>query len=84
MTKTRTSAIEFNAAIPPKAMKVRKGGKFSYKGTDSVDRSNIEITGKIVGSKASGKVSMTHANYDSSTGTFSSCSGEAKWSAKRK
>ena len=78
------SGIEFNAVTPPKAMKVKKGGKFSYKGRDKVDGSNIEIKGKVKGGKASGKISMTHTRYDASTRMFQGCSGEAKFKAKRK
>jgi hypothetical protein len=76
--------IKFNAVIPPKAMKVKKGGKFSYKGRDKIDSANIEIKGKLKGKKASGKISMTYSQYDASTGYFQGCSGEAKFKAKRK
>ena len=72
------SGIEFNAVIPPKAMKLKKGGKFSYKGRDKIDSANIEIKGKVKGGKASGKISMTHTRYDGSTGMFQGCSGEAE------
>ncbi len=75
--------IEFNAAIPPKAMKVKKNGKFSYKGRDKTDGANIEIKGKIAGSTATGKVSMTYSTYDSSSRLFVGCSGEAKYTAKK-
>lgn len=78
------SGIEFNAVIPPKAMKLKKGGKFSYKGRDKIDSANIEIKGRVKGKKASGKISMTHTRYDGSTGMFQGCSGEAKFKAKRK
>ena len=78
------SGIEFNAAIPPKAMKIKRGGKFSYKGRDKADSANIEIRGTLTGSKATGKVSMTHSKYDASTGLFTGCSGEARWSARKK
>ena len=76
--------IKFNAVIPPKAMKVKKGGKFAYKGRDKIDSANIEITGRVKGKKASGKISMTYSQYDASSGLFQGCSGKAKWSAKRK
>ena len=76
--------IKFNAVILPKAMKVKKGGKFSYKGRDKIDSANIEIKGKVKGKKASGKISMTYSQYDASTRLFTGCSGEAKWKAKRK
>ena len=76
--------IKFNAVIPPKAMKLKKGGKFSYKGRDKLDSSNIEIKGKVRGGKASGTVSMTYSQYDASTRMFTGCSGVAKFKAKRK
>ena len=76
--------LKFNAVIPPKAMKLKKGGKFSYKGRDKIDSANIEISGRVKGKKASGKISMTYSQYDASTGMFNGCSGEAKFKAKRK
>jgi hypothetical protein len=66
--------LEFNAAIPPKAMKIKAKGKFSYKGDDKEGSASIEITGKVRGGNASGKVSMVK----------NGCSGTAKWTAKRK
>jgi len=66
--------IEFNAAIPPRPMKLKKGGKFSYKGDDKQGQASLEISGKVKGKNASGTVSMTR----------SGCSGTAKWTAKRK
>ena len=78
------SGIEFNAVIPPKAMKLKKGGKFSYEGRDKIDSTNIEIKGKVKGKKASGSISMTYSQYDASSGQFTGCSGKAKFKAKRK
>ena len=76
--------IEFRTAIPPKAMKVKKGGKFRYKGRDKGDDTDIVIRGKLKkGGKASGIVQMNYTWYDSSTGYFQGCSGKAKWHAKR-
>jgi hypothetical protein len=66
--------LEFNAAIPPRAMKVGAKGKFHYKGDDKQGSASIEITGKVKGKTASGKVSMVK----------NGCSGTAKWTAKRK
>jgi hypothetical protein len=66
--------IEFNAAIPPRPMKIKARGKFAYKGDDKQGQASIEITGKVKGKTASGKVSMTR----------SGCSGTAKWTARRK
>jgi hypothetical protein len=76
--------IKFNAVIPPKAMKLKKGGKFSYKGRDRINSANIEIKGRVKGSKASGKISMTYSQYDASTRLFMGCSGEATFKAKRR
>ena len=76
--------IKFNAVIPPKALKVRDK-KFSYKGRDRVDSSDITINGRFVrGGKVKGKVSMISSTSDSSSGFFVSCSGEAKFTAKKK
>jgi hypothetical protein len=66
--------LEFNAAIPPRAMRIKARGKFSYKGDDKQGSASIEITGKVKGKTASGKVSMVK----------NGCSGTAKWTAKRK
>jgi len=73
--------IEFNAAIPPGAIKV-SGGKFSHEGRDKIDSVNLEISGKIKGKKASGKLFMSDSRYDASSQSFSTCSGSAKWTAK--
>ena len=75
--------IEFNAAIPPKAMKV-KGGKFSYKGRDKIDSVNLEISGKVSAAKVTGKLSMTDSRYDAANQEFHPCSGKATFSAKAK
>src|SRR3954465_761096 len=75
--------IEFNAVIPPGPMKIT-GGKFSYKGRDKSDSTNIELSGTIKGGKAKGKMSMTDSRYDAYNQTFTSCSGSAKWTAKAK
>jgi phage tail sheath gpL-like len=74
------SGIQFNTAIPPKAMKV-KDKKFHYKGRDKSDSTNIEINGKINGKNASGKIKMSDSTYYSSGTDF--CSGVAKWTAKK-
>jgi hypothetical protein len=65
-------------------MKLKAGGKFSYKGRDKIDSANIEIKGKVKGRKASGKIAMTYSQYDGSTRMFTGCSGEAKFKVKRK
>jgi hypothetical protein len=77
------SGTYFDAVIPPKAMKIGKDGRFHYKGRDKADGSNIEIDGKIKGKKASGKVNLSSPKYNSSSGTFDSCIGQAKWTAKK-
>jgi len=75
--------LEFNAAIPPKAMKLN-GKKFSYEGPDKSDSTNIKISGTLKkGAKVKGKITMTDSRYDSYNQTFSSCSGTAKFTAKR-
>lgn len=76
------SGFQFNSAIPPKAMKL-KDGKFHYKGRDKSDSTDIEINGKINGKNASGKIKMTDSTYYVGTGTFDTCSGAAKWTAKK-
>jgi hypothetical protein len=43
--------IEFRAAIPPTAMKLRHG-TFSYKGRDASDEANIKIKGELTGKKS--------------------------------
>ncbi len=75
--------IEFNAAIPPKALKVT-GGKFSYKGRDKIDSVNLEISGKVSGSKVKGKLRMTDSRYDAANQEFHPCSGSATFTAKAK
>lgn len=77
------SGYQFNAAIPPGPMKVR-GGKFSYKGRDKNDSVDIVIKGTIDGGKAHGRLQMTDSTYFASSGTFDTCSGKAKWTAKRR
>ena len=77
------SGTYFDAVIPPKAMKIGKKGKFHYKGRDKADGSNIEVNGKIQGKNASGKVFLSSPKYNSSSGTFDSCIGQAKWTAKK-
>jgi hypothetical protein len=74
--------IEFNAVIPPHAMKLRKGGRFRYKGKDKEKSATIEIHGRVKGEKAKGTVYMFHSWYDN--GTFQPCEGKAKWHAKRR
>jgi hypothetical protein len=76
------SGYQFNAAIPPKPMKVR-GGKFSYKGRDKKDSVDIVIKGKIKGAKASGRLEMTDSTYFASSGTFDTCNGKSTWKAKK-
>lgn len=78
------SGIEFNAAIPPRPMKIRKGGKFSYKGDDKSDSAEIVVKGKVSGAKVKGRVSMTHSKYDAGSRMFVGCSGEAKFTAKKR
>jgi hypothetical protein len=78
------SGVRFDAVIPPLPMKVRKGGKFSYKGLDKVATSTIEIKGKVKGKKGSGTISMSNSQYNSSTQSFSGCTGKAKFKVKRK
>jgi hypothetical protein len=75
--------IEFNAVIPPGAMKITDR-KFSYEGRDKTDSTNIELNGKLTRKGAKGKMSMTDSRYDAYNQTFSSCSGTAKWTAEKK
>ena len=75
--------IQFNAVIPPKAMKVT-GGKFKYKGDDKQGDGSIEIAGKITGKRAKGSFSMVTTRYSATEGRVISCSGDTKWSAKAK
>lgn len=77
------SGLEINAVIPPKAMKL-KGGRFSYKGRDKVDGNNIEISGRVNGGKASGKLRMTDSRYDAGSQSFDVCAGSAKWKTRRR
>ena len=73
--------IQFNAVIPPKAMKVT-GGKFKYKGDDKEGNGSIEIKGTITGKKAKGSFSMVTSRYSATEGRVISCSGDTKWTAK--
>ena len=73
--------IQFNAVIPPKAMKVT-GGKFKYKGDDKEGNGSIEIKGTITGKRARGSFSMVTTRYSSSEGRVISCSGDTKWTAR--
>ncbi len=73
--------IEFNAAIPPKAMKI-KGGRFAYKGRDKIDSVNLEIAGKVKGSKVTGKLVMTDSRYDAYRQEFHPCAGTSTFTAK--
>ena len=73
--------IQFNSAIPPRAMRVRNG-RFRYEGKDKQGNATIEISGRIIGSRANGRVSMVKSHYSSSQGRVISCSGDTKWSAR--
>ncbi len=73
--------IQFNAVIPPKAMRVR-GGRFSYKGDDKEGNATIEIKGTISGRRARGRFSMVKSHYSASEGRVISCSGDTKWTAR--
>ena len=73
--------FQFNAAIPPRAMKVTNG-RFRYKGDDKEGNATIEISGRIVGRRASGRLSMVKSHYSSSQGRVISCSGDTKWTAR--
>ena len=73
--------IQFNAVIPPKAMKVT-AGRFKYKGDDKEGNGSIEITGRIRGKRANGRMSMVTTRYSATEGRVISCSADTKWSAK--
>ena len=73
--------IQFNAAIPPRAMRVRNG-RFRYKGEDKEGNSTLEITGRIDGRRARGTLNMVSSRYSSSEGRVISCSGDTKWNAR--
>jgi len=75
--------IQFNAVIPPKAMKI-KGGKFKYKGDDKEGNGSIEIKGTITGKRAKGSFSMVTTRYSATESRVISCSGDTKWTAKAK
>lgn len=75
--------MQFNAAIPPKGMKVTNG-RFKYKGDDKEGNSTLEISGRVKGKRANGKLAMTNSHYDASEARVVSCSGDTKWSAKAK
>ncbi|HEX8084303.1 MAG TPA: hypothetical protein VF529_08430 [Solirubrobacteraceae bacterium] len=75
--------IQFNAVIPPRAMKVT-GGKFKYKGDDKQGDGSIEIKGTITGKRAKGRYSMVTTRYSATEGRVISCSGNTKWTAKAK
>ena len=73
--------IQFNAVIPPRAMKVN-GGKFRYKGDDKEGNGSIEINGTITGKRARGRMSMVTTRYSATEGRVISCSGDTKWTAR--
>ncbi|HEX2085749.1 MAG TPA: hypothetical protein VHF89_08710 [Solirubrobacteraceae bacterium] len=73
--------IQFNAAIPPRAMRVTNG-RFRYKGNDKEGNSTIEISGRINGRRANGKLGMVSSRYSSSEGRVISCSADTKWNAR--
>jgi hypothetical protein len=73
--------IQFNAAIPPRAMRVRNG-RFRYEGKDKEGNSTLEITGRINGRRANGKLGMVSSRYSSSEGRVISCSADTKWNAR--
>jgi hypothetical protein len=73
--------IQFNAVIPPKAIKI-KGKTFKYRGDDKEGNGSIEIAGRIKGKKATGSMSMVTTRYSASEGRVVSCSGDTKWTAK--
>ena len=75
--------IQFNAAIPPKAMRVRNG-RFKYKGDDKQGNGSIEISGRITGRRAKGRLSMVTSHYSSSEGRVISYSGDTKWNARQR
>ena len=75
--------IQFNAVIPPRSMRVR-GGKFKYKGDDKEGNGSIEITGRIIGRRARGTLTMVTTRYSSSEGRVISCSADTKWNARQK
>ena len=73
--------IQFNAVIPPKAMKI-KGKTFKYRGDDKEGNGSIDIKGRLKGKKATGTMSMVTSRYSASEGRVISCSGDTKWTAK--
>ena len=75
--------IQFNAAIPPRAMRIRNG-RFKYEGDDKEGNATIEITGRISGRRASGKLAMVKSHYSSSEGRVISCSADTKWNARQR
>lgn len=77
------SGLEFNAVIPPKALTISRG-RFSYRGRDKTDGTNIEIKGTISGRSASGTIKMTDSRYVATDQSFDSCVGSARWTATRR
>ena len=73
--------IQFNAVIPPRAMKL-KGKTFKYRGDDKEGNGSIDIVVRLKGKRASGTMSMVTSRYSASEGRFVSCSGDTKWTAK--
>lgn len=74
-------SIQFNSAIPPRAMRVANG-RFKYEGKDKEGSATIEITGRINGRRANGKLGMVKSHYSSSQGRVISCSADTKWNAR--
>jgi hypothetical protein len=67
-------------------MKVKGNGRFKWSG-DTEDDGTIEVSGRITGSKAKGKVTLSRpdSNYDASEGVFrfgSCAANDRAWTAK--
>jgi hypothetical protein len=57
------------------------GGRFSYEGRDKIDSTNLEISGRISGGRATGRIEMTDSRFDAADQTFDTCIGSARFTA---
>jgi hypothetical protein len=65
-----------------KSIKVRKGGRFSYKGEDR-DGTDVVVKGRLKGRKATGTIEVSYAK-PADSGGFSFCNADRKFTAKAK
>ena len=78
------SAYDNTEASGPVAKIVVRNGKFRYDGYPQGEAGNrMIVSGKIVGRKASGTITVTNAHYDTTSSSTVFCtSGKRRWTAR--